>query len=210
MIEKSPEGGRPVSEEECAQIYSDNVASKLEQTELFDLLSRDEEQLTGTSKGGAHQYPTGGAHLPDRPGWQVLELEGCAPVPLAGYLKALGVLRILGEQLARKQEDGAGSGAEVRGWWERERFMLWSPLDQEGLKSFFLDEYRPTPILAPWNGGSGFYKGKRRSKPRQFWRLTRQRAPALRTSLRPFEQRSKWWPNSDLRISPLTRRSRAL
>lgn len=160
MIEKSPEGGRPVSEEECAQIYSDNVASKLEQTELFDLLSRDEEQLTGTSKGGAHQYPTGGAHLPDRPGWQVLELEGCAPVPLAGYLKALGVLRILGEQLARKQEDGAGSGAEVRGWWERERFMLWSPLDQEGLKSFFLDEYRPTPILAPWNGGSGFYKGK--------------------------------------------------
>ena len=24
---------------------------------------------------------------------------------------------------------------------------------------FLLDEYMPTPIVAPWNGGSGFYEG---------------------------------------------------
>ena len=161
MIERSPEGGHPVSEKEWKQIHHDKAPSAQDKTELFDLLNRDEEQLTGTSKGGVHQRPTGQAHLPNRPGWQVLELEGCAPVPLAGYLKALGVLRILGEQLAVSQEYGDGSGAEVRGWWERERFMLWSPLDRERLKSFFLEEYRPTPILAPWNGGSGFYEKDR-------------------------------------------------
>ena len=97
--------------------------------------------------------PTGRTHLPKNAGWHVLELKGCAPVPLASYLKALGVLRILGEQC-----DGEPTGGRIRGWWERERFMLWSPLDQQGLEAFFLEDYRPTPILAPWNGGSGFYQ----------------------------------------------------
>src|SRR5690606_41400203 len=31
---------------------------------------------------------------------------------------------------------------------------LWSGDEAE---SFFLRLYKPTPILAPWNGGSGFY-----------------------------------------------------
>ena len=34
-----------------------------------------------------------------------------------------------------------------------------SCLDRDRLTDFFLNHYRPTPILAPWNGGSGFYGG---------------------------------------------------
>lgn len=88
-------------------------------------------------------------------------LEGCTPTPLAGYLKALGVLRLLGEQ---KPEWA------VRGAWREDRFVLKSPAftgdtqkDRQRLQSFFLDEYRPTPIVAPWNGGSGFYPNDNKS-----------------------------------------------
>lgn len=76
-----------------------------------------------------------------------LVLEGCRPVPLAHYLKALGVLRIVSEQC----DPGA------RGHWQRDRFVLRTKLEKEALERFFLEEYRPTPIVAPWNGGSGFY-----------------------------------------------------
>ena len=34
---------------------------------------------------------------------------------------------------------------------------LRTKLEREALEQFFLEEYRPTPIVAPWNGGSGFY-----------------------------------------------------
>ncbi|MCG5540854.1 MULTISPECIES: type I-G CRISPR-associated protein Cas8g1/Csx17 [unclassified Halorhodospira] len=74
-------------------------------------------------------------------------LPGCTPVPLASYLKALGILRLVVEQ----------ADPEARGCWQNEQFVLESRLDAEELKRFFLEEYRPTPILAPWNGGSGFY-----------------------------------------------------
>ena len=32
-----------------------------------------------------------------------------------------------------------------------------TPLDERGVINFFLGDYEPTPVLAPWNGGSGFY-----------------------------------------------------
>lgn len=76
-----------------------------------------------------------------------LTLGGCAPVPLAHYLKALGVLRLISEQ-----KDAAATGR-----WQRERFLLKSSLDTVTLLDFFLNEYTPTPVLTPWNGGSGFY-----------------------------------------------------
>ena len=76
-----------------------------------------------------------------------LELEGCRPTPLASYLKALGILRLVAEQ-----KDEA-----ARGWWQSDRFHLRTCLDRDALLRFFLEEYRPTPIVAPWNGGSGFY-----------------------------------------------------
>ena len=77
----------------------------------------------------------------------VTPLAGCSPTPLAHYLKALGVLRLVAEQ-----HDG-----EARGFWRDEVFHLASELDHDGLKAFFLDRYAPTPLVAPWNGGSGFY-----------------------------------------------------
>jgi CRISPR-associated protein Csx17 len=74
-------------------------------------------------------------------------LLGCAPEPLAHYLKALGVLRLIAEQVDLK----------ARGFWQAEAFVLQSILDQQGVEQFFLDTYQPTPVVAPWNGGSGFY-----------------------------------------------------
>jgi len=79
--------------------------------------------------------------------WSVHKLNGCAPAPLAHYLKALGVLRLLG----RQKEAG------VRGYWCEGKFLLTTQLTQESIDRFFLEEYSPTPMLTPWNGGSGFY-----------------------------------------------------
>lgn len=78
---------------------------------------------------------------------QIHLLEGCAPAPLAHYLKGLAVLRLVAEQ----------KDAAARGFWKADRFHLATVLDQNGLERFFLEEYVPTPLLAPWNGGSGFY-----------------------------------------------------
>ena len=78
-----------------------------------------------------------------------LPLTGCAPVPLAHYLKALGILRLVSEQ----------RDANAKGFWKNDTFHLVSTLDRDALVDFFLNEYCPTPIVAPWNGGSGFHPG---------------------------------------------------
>ncbi|MCX5741251.1 MAG: type I-U CRISPR-associated protein Csx17, partial [Proteobacteria bacterium] len=77
----------------------------------------------------------------------VHRLDGCAPVPLAHYLKAIGILRLVAEQ----------ADPEARGFWQDERFVLVTSLDRTELSRFFLEAYQPTPMVAPWNGGSGFY-----------------------------------------------------
>lgn len=74
------------------------------------------------------------------------DLKGCSPEPLAHYLKALGILRLVAEQ-----KDPA-----ARGWWKDESFHLATIMDRDELEKFFLEEYAPTPIIAPWNKGSGF------------------------------------------------------
>lgn len=73
-------------------------------------------------------------------------LTGCRPEPLGSYLKALGVLRLVAEQ--------ADPGAT--GHWAPDGFVLSSSLDDEALACFFLDDYRPSPLLSPWNSSSGF------------------------------------------------------
>lgn len=78
-----------------------------------------------------------------------IKLIGCAPVPLAHYLKALGVLRVVAEQ----------ADPAAVGYWRDEHFQLRSTLNEEAFLEFFLNRYQPTPIVAPWNGGSGFYEG---------------------------------------------------
>jgi len=74
-------------------------------------------------------------------------LGGCTPTPLAHYLKALGVLRLVAEQ----------ADPQARGFFRDDVFHLVSSLDATALASFFLNDYAPTPFIAPWNGGSGFY-----------------------------------------------------
>lgn len=73
-------------------------------------------------------------------------LAGCRPEPLGSYLKALGVLRLVTEQ--------ADPGAT--GWWTSDGFVLTSALDDQTLADFFLHDYRPSPIISPWNSSSGF------------------------------------------------------
>ena len=74
-------------------------------------------------------------------------LNGCAPDPLAHYLKALGILRLVAEQ----------ADPEARGWWRGDRFHLATRMDRGELEAFFLDKYEPTPLVSPWNKGSGFF-----------------------------------------------------
>lgn len=74
-------------------------------------------------------------------------LTGCAPTPLADYLKALGVLRLVSEQ---KDES-------AKGYWCEDGFLLQTSLSDEEFSLFFLNEYSPSPIFTPWNGGSGFF-----------------------------------------------------
>ncbi|MBX3227166.1 MAG: type I-U CRISPR-associated protein Csx17 [Labilithrix sp.] len=77
----------------------------------------------------------------------VHRLTGCAPAPLAHYLKGVGVLRVIAEQ----------RDPEARGSWQDEHFSIVTALDRGELERFFLEEYSPTPFVSPWNKGSGFY-----------------------------------------------------
>ena len=86
-----------------------------------------------------------------------ITLAGCSPTPLASYLKALGVLRLIASPTS--SVSGTAADSEVRGFWENERFHLHIRLDYGALTRFFLEDYAPSPIIAPWNGGSGFYPG---------------------------------------------------
>jgi CRISPR-associated protein Csx17 len=76
-----------------------------------------------------------------------VELTGCRPEPLASYLKALGVLRLVAEQ----------RDPNASGFWRGEYFVLRSNLRREALVQFFRETWRPTPVISPWNSGSGFW-----------------------------------------------------
>src|SRR5215207_2189228 len=81
-----------------------------------------------------------------------LTLTGCAPVPLAHYLKALGILRLVSEQI-----DPAAKTA-----WAHDQFELTSALDRDGIVKFLSSSYAPTAVLTPWNGDGGFFDSSRR------------------------------------------------
>ena len=75
-----------------------------------------------------------------------MHLVGCRVEPLGSYLKALGVLRLVAEQ----------ADASAAGWWSGDEFWLRTTLSENELVDFFVNRYSPTPLLAPWNKGSGF------------------------------------------------------
>jgi len=106
-----------------------------------------------------------------------LALKGCRPEPIAQYLKALGLLRLVSEQ-----KDLGALGA-----WSGHHFELRSELDRGALMRFLLHEYRPTSVVNAWNKDAGLTKGKlneavqavlargeeRFSAYRQAWELAR-------------------------------------
>ena len=85
----------------------------------------------------------------------VIPLNGCASTPLLAYLKALGVFRLIASPLNHARETAADP--EVRGWWTNGRFHLRSKLNYKTILQFFLEDYAPSAIIAPWNSNSGFY-----------------------------------------------------
>ena len=75
-----------------------------------------------------------------------LALRGCRATPLLSYLQALGVVRLLDEQLV----------PELTSFWDGSTLHIDSDLTQETITRFFVEDYKPTPMLSPWNGGGGF------------------------------------------------------
>jgi CRISPR-associated protein Csx17 len=74
-------------------------------------------------------------------------LGNCVSEPLSSYLKSLGVFRLLGEQ----------ADLQVRGHWQNDCLVITSSLSQQEVVDFFSNTYRPTLVIAPWNGASGFW-----------------------------------------------------
>ena len=79
-------------------------------------------------------------------GIKEVRLSGCTPEPLMGYLKALGVFRLVAEQKDR----------DAKGCWSNGEFVLRSRLDDLQLIEFFQHEYKPTPVVVPWSGSVFF------------------------------------------------------
>jgi CRISPR-associated protein Csx17 len=56
------------------------------------------------------------------------KLTGCLPTPLASYLKALGIFRLVSEQADRT----------AQGWWLGDVFHLRTKLSQDSLRKAFV------------------------------------------------------------------------
>ncbi len=93
-------------------------------------------------------------------------LPGLRPEPLASYLAGLGLIRVLGEQA-----DPAVTAAWTPGG-------LTMGTTVPDIAAWLADEYVPTPVLSPWNGGSGF--GAKDKEPiRRLARLREHPSPRL-------------------------------
>lgn len=86
-----------------------------------------------------------------------IPLPGCSPTPLAAYLKALGILRVLSLQCPE---------SKTQCHWDGLAFVIRTKLSEEELLDFLVNRYSPTPFVSPWNAGSGFYfqEGKTKEK----------------------------------------------
>lgn len=76
-------------------------------------------------------------------------LDGCKPDKFMHVLKALGIFSVIAEQ----------KDPSARSYWSNNRFFTFNTkLKKEELIDFFCNEYKPIPLVSPWNKGSGFYK----------------------------------------------------
>src|SRR6266702_2898112 len=69
---------------------------------------------------------------------------GLRPEPLAGYLAGLGLIRVLGEQ----------ADPEATAAWTPDGLVIGASVPD--LAAWLAGQYVPTPVLSPWNSGSGF------------------------------------------------------
>lgn len=115
-------------------------------------------------------------------------LTGIRTQPLASYLTGLGLLRVIAEQ-----RDPA-----CRGWWEQDVLHLETTVAD--LITWLVEDYAPTPVLSPWNEGSGF--GAKDKAPKEaldaLERRQADRFDGLRAALGPARQiaeraRSERW-----------------
>ena len=67
-------------------------------------------------------------------------LDGCEPTPISNYCKSLGIFKILSKKHPK-----------TRAFWKNNKFILMTDLDREEILEFILNDYVPTPILAPWS-----------------------------------------------------------
>jgi CRISPR-associated protein Csx17 len=95
-------------------------------------------------------------------------LPGCSPTPLASYLKALGLFRLLSTQCPE---------SNPKAHWQRNTFVLTSSHDRAKLVDFFLHRYAPTPIISPWNGDGGFFADSRKAGRESLGAIEKSRAP---------------------------------
>ncbi len=75
-----------------------------------------------------------------------IPLPGCTPEPLMAYLKALGVFRLVSQQM----------DPSARAAWQGGHLVLTTKLNREELVEFLAESYAPSPIFSPWNGDGGF------------------------------------------------------
>ncbi|MGH3301106.1 MAG: type I-G CRISPR-associated protein Cas8g1/Csx17, partial [Streptosporangiaceae bacterium] len=71
-------------------------------------------------------------------------MRGLRPEPLASYLAGLGLIRLVSEQA-----DPAATAL-----WGSEGLVIETVI--EDIATWLADDYVPTPVLSPWNNGSGF------------------------------------------------------
>ena len=77
--------------------------------------------------------------------------EGCNNTNFGSYLKGLGIFRILGKKYT-----------DAKAYWENNLLYISLPFNSyDEIADFFLNKYEPTPIVSPWNNGSGFKKPKK-------------------------------------------------
>ncbi len=69
---------------------------------------------------------------------------GLRPEPLASYLAGLGLFRVLGEQ----------ADPDATAAWAAGGLAVTTTVDD--ITAWLAASYVPTPVLSPWNNGSGF------------------------------------------------------
>jgi CRISPR-associated protein Csx17 len=80
-------------------------------------------------------------------------LTGLGTEPLASYLAGLGLIRLIGAQA-----DPAATAA-----WTTDGLVIETAVAD--IPQWLAQEYEPTPVISPWNGGSGF--GAKDVEPRK-------------------------------------------